>query len=362
MCHRRVLPSGTRIIQQDTRTMLRTLSSACAPLGTVNMHGMQLPAFDKSRVTEEHECQVFDGEFQCDVILGGDFMQKTGMNLKCDKLEVEWLGDTVPMATLNSPDTMAAHVDSCLAQMEADELGVPLDSCLAVPIMEAKYDKVDAETVIKEQSSHLTKEQQTDLAALLRKHERLFDGSLGKCPGDPMHIELKPGAEPVHRQPYPVPRVHMQTFKKELEHLVSIGVLSPVKDTEWGLPTFITPKKDGRVRWMSDLRELNKVIKQTQHTSPVIADVLWKRMGHEFLTKLNISIQCCTFELDEASKKLCMIVAPFGPHCCNRVPMGLKISPGYAQARICWGRQHSWHSSREGGSGPGDALGFASVV
>ena len=58
-----------------------------------------------------------------------------------------------------------------------------------------------------------------------------------------MRIELDPGATPVYRRPYPVPQVHLATFKKELNHLVDIGVLSPVNDTEWGLPTFITPKK-----------------------------------------------------------------------------------------------------------------------
>ena len=69
-----------------------------------------------------------------------------------------------------------------------------------------------------------------------------------------MHIDLIPGATPVYRRPYPVPQVHLETFKKELYHLVDIGVLSPVRDTEWGLPTFITPKMDGTVRWVSDLR------------------------------------------------------------------------------------------------------------
>ena len=105
-----------------------------------------------------------------------------------------------------------------------------------------------------------------------------------------MRIDLQPNASPVYRRPYPISQVHLATFKKELDHLVAIGVLSPVRDTEWGLPTFITPKKDGTVRWVSDLRELNKVVKKTQYTLLVIIDVLRRRKGYEFLTKLDISI------------------------------------------------------------------------
>ena len=59
-----------------------------------------------------------------------------------------------------------------------------------------------------------------------------------------MHIKLEAGARTVYHQPYPVPMVHMAILKKELDHLVEIGVLLPIWDTEWGLPTFITPKKD----------------------------------------------------------------------------------------------------------------------
>lgn len=66
----------------------------------------------------------------------------------------------------------------------------------------------------------------------------------------------------------------------------------------------------------------------------MISDVLRKRKGYQFLTKLDISMQFYTFELDDESKKRFTIVTPYGPYCYNRFPLGLKISPGYAQARI----------------------------
>ncbi|KAL7533117.1 hypothetical protein ACHAWF_007608 [Thalassiosira exigua] len=313
---------------------MQTLAGAYAPLGRVDSKGMRLPAFDKNRVIQDHEFYVFDQQCKYDIILGNDFLRKVGMNLKYETLEIEWMGNTLLMETLNGSSLIATHVEQYLANMEVEELGFDVDSYLAAPIMDAKYEKLDVDEVISQHCAHLVPQQQADMRRLFDQHTKLFDGSLGRYPGEPKHIELEPGAQPVYCRPYPVPRVHMETLKKELDHLVELGVLSPVRDTEWGLPTFIIPKKEGRVRWVSDMHELNKAIKRTQYTLPIIGDVLRKRSGYKFVSKLDILMQYYTFELDEESKKLCTIVTPFGPYCYNRVLMGLKISPGYTQARM----------------------------
>ncbi len=51
---------------------------------------------------------------------------------------------------------------------------------------------------------------------------------------------------------------------------MEIGVLSLQGASEWALQMFITPKKDGKVRWVGDLQELDKVVKRKQYPLRII--------------------------------------------------------------------------------------------
>ena len=179
---------------------------------------------------------------------------------------------------------------------------------------------------------HLNKEQQNILKSILDKYNKLFDGGLGHYTKTKIHIDLDPSIQPRHFKPYPIPKIHLPTFKKELDHLVEIGVLEKAGMSAWASPTFITPKKDGRVRWVSDLRYLNTAVKRKQHPIPIIQDVIMRRAGYKYFTKLDLTMQYYALELDEEGKDLCTIITPFGKYRYRRLPMGLKISPDVAQS------------------------------
>jgi hypothetical protein len=140
----------------------------------------------------------------------------------------------------------------------------------------------------------------------------MFNGTLGIHPHTKVHIDINPNAKPVHSRPYPVPQIHLKTFNEGLNHLVRIVVLAAQQDSERASPSFIIPKKGGRVRWISNLRQLNKVIRCKQYPLLIITDILRKRSGYKFFTKLDISMQCYKFELDKECQDLCTIITPFG--------------------------------------------------
>ena len=327
------LPTAAIPIPMQERRKINTIAGSMCSQELIRLKGIRLPEFDKNCRVEGIKALIFDNQCKYDIILGADFLNMIGLDIKYSTGEMEWYGNTLPMREpwdMNNKEFLHM-VDTYHLQEEDETFGEDWLDCYAIEkILDAKYEQVDTKEVINKQN-HLNAEQKKDLEQLFEKYDKLFNGKLGLYPHKKVHIEIEPNATPVHKRPYAVPRIHMDTFKKELDHLVEIGVLSPQGMSAWASPTFIIAKKDGRVRWVSDLRKLNEVVVRRQYPLPVIKDILKKRTGYTFFSKLDVSMQYYTFELDDESKDLCTIATPYGLYKYNRLPMGLKCAPDIAQ-------------------------------
>ena len=118
---------------------------------------------------------------------------------------MEWFENTLQLREPWDMDEkeFLAMADAVHVQQEVDdEYGEEfLENYMSSPIMDAKYEKVSIDDVIAKQTQ-LSQKQKEDLRAILIKHTKLFDGTLGVYPHRKFNIELLENAKPVHSRPY----------------------------------------------------------------------------------------------------------------------------------------------------------------
>ncbi len=101
-----------------------------------------------------------------------------------------------------------------------------------------------------------------------------------------------------------MPKVHKETIIKEVERLCQLGVLERQPASEWALPSFIIPKKDKTVCFLSDFWEVNKRSVRKPFLIPKIITVLQEIKGFFYATALDLNMGYYTIRLDpDASKR-----------------------------------------------------------
>lgn len=271
-------------------------------------------------------------ESRYDMIIGGDLMSELGIDIKYSTGSIDWDGATIPMRCRSMFDDMTETIN--LHDAECNESDAVRNATSRMTtILDAHYEKANLDNVV-DTYEHLDASEKLSLKKLLKSYEYLFDGSLGTWNTEPIDLELQEDAKPYHARPFPVPKIHEDTLKKEVERLCKLGVLRKVNRSEWAAPTFIIPKKNGTVRFISDFRELNKRIKRKPFPIPKIQDLLMKLEGFTYASSLDLNMGYYHIVLTPNARKLCTIVLPWGKYEYNRLPMGVCNSPDIFQEKI----------------------------
>ena len=86
---------------------------------------------------------------------------------------------------------------------------------------------------------------------------------------------------------------------------------------QWVAPTFIIPKKNGQVRFISDFREVNKQIVHTPYPIPKILTMLQDMEGFTYESSLDFNMGYHTIGLDPDAQKIYIIVLPWLRYSCQ---------------------------------------------
>ena len=297
---------------------------------------LMLPEFSQNKIfdlTPDVKIIEDDAKVSYDLIIGIETLAKWGVVLDFRESEITIDNQTIQMRDVGALSSKKELRNTYNEAVEPQSTKEETDR--VVRILDAKYEPADLPQVVEDNCPHLSVAEMKSLLRVLLKYKSMFQGTLGQWNGDEVHFDLKPDATPWHGRPYPVPRVHRDTVRKEVDRLVSIDVLEPVQDSEWGSPSFIIAKSNGTVRFLTDFRELNKRILRKPHPIPKINEMLQQMEEFSFVSSVDLNMGYYHITLDLATREICTIVFPWGKYRYKRLPMGAACAPDIFQARIC---------------------------
>ena len=171
-------------------------------------------------------------------------------------------------------------------------------------------------------------------ALRLDDHKEVVDTTLGTLPG--IHtLQLNKSVKPVVMPDRRIPLSVRPKLKAELDHLVSLGVLTPVDEpTPWVSQLVITMKKSGALRVCIDPKELDKALLHERYTLPILEDTLHELSTSTVFTKADLAHGFWHVILDEPSSILTTFQTCFGRYRWLHLPFRTSVSSEIFQKRL----------------------------
>lgn len=167
---------------------------------------------------------------------------------------------------------------------------------------------------------------------LISKYPKLFSDQLGCCNNFVVSLNLKPNSKPIYFRPRPLPFAIRQSVEGEIDRLVKLGVLEPVKYSEYASPIVPVLKHDHNIRLCADYSvTINKQLLVEKYPLPRTDELFTKLHGGIQFSKLDLSQAYNQFRLDESSQMLTCINTHKGLFKYTRLVFGLSSAPAIFQ-------------------------------
>ena len=171
------------------------------------------------------------------------------------------------------------------------------------------------------------------LQNILQRHKEVFTEELGTLQGYKAHIHVDPAVKPKFCRARTVPYARRDQVEKELERLVEVDVLEPVRFAEWAAPIVPVLKTDKKsIRICGDFKAtVNQAAKLEHYPISKVEDLFAKLAGGKRFSKLDLSQAYQQILLDEDSRQYVTINTHKGLFQYKRLPFGASSAPGIFQ-------------------------------
>ncbi|CAF1110241.1 unnamed protein product [Adineta ricciae] len=166
---------------------------------------------------------------------------------------------------------------------------------------------------------------------LFIRYADIFKEGLGRCKME-AHIYVKADAIPKFCKPRSLPFAYREEVEKDIDRLVSDGIIEPVDVSKWAAPIVVVPKPGGKVRLCADLSTgVNDAIEIDKYPLPKPDELFVALNGGTVFSKIDFSEAYLQVPLDEESQKILVINTHKGLFRYNRLPFGVASAPSIFQ-------------------------------
>ena len=178
--------------------------------------------------------------------------------------------------------------------------------------------------------------QSSSVQDVLAAHAEVFNEELGTLRDYKASIHVDSSVLPKFCKARSVPYAMRDKVDRELDRLVTEGILEPVQYAEWAAPIVPVLKSDQvSVRICGDFKQtVNAAVKVDRYPLPKVEDLFARLAGGKVFSKLDLSQAYQQVLLDEESKRLVTINTQKGLFQYTRLPFGISSAPGIFQRLI----------------------------